>query len=133
MDKPGGGLPGREELIRHDIYGGPTWSDFWDAAKGPGAAMLVAFIGVALCPESAGANCAVAVGAASGFTGQCATDCSDRTILVLTTLAGAATAGAFAKAGDLFDSMAACNSFTGDTRTDGGWKRRVDSRRSRRR
>lgn len=127
-DKAGYGLEGLEEYIRHDIYGGPTWKDFWDAAKGPGAAMLVAVVGIALCPESAGIGCDIAVGAGAGFAGACANDCSDRTNLALSTLAGAVTAGTFSKASDLLDGLAAaddadasvdaaagCNSFIGAT------------------
>jgi hypothetical protein len=72
--------------IRWAIYGPLTFDDILKAAKGPAVAFVVGLIGAALCPESAGAGCLVAVGAVAG---ACASDCSNVTSVALSAVAGA--------------------------------------------
>ncbi|MDQ2958460.1 MAG: type IV secretion protein Rhs [Actinomycetota bacterium] len=75
--------------IRWAIYGPLTFDDILKAAKGPAVAFVVGIVGAALCPESAGAGCLVAVGALAGAAGACASDCSNVTSVALSAVAGA--------------------------------------------
>ncbi|MEV4562074.1 polymorphic toxin-type HINT domain-containing protein, partial [Kitasatospora sp. NPDC049285] len=96
------------------LYGPLTLKDLWDGAKGSVAGLVVGLVGVALCPESGGAGCALAVGAMAGFASQCATNCSDKEALALSTVAGAATAYAGVKLGGVGVKVSGC-SFSPDT------------------
>lgn len=71
------------------IYGPLTFDDILKAAEGPAVAFVVGLIGAALCPESAGAGCLVAIGAVAGAAGTCASDCSNVTSVALSAVAGA--------------------------------------------
>jgi RHS repeat-associated protein len=73
------------------IYGNLTQGDVWNGVKGQTAGLLVGLIGVAACPESAGAGCLAAAGALSGLAAQCAQDCNSKTALALSMVEGAAT------------------------------------------
>jgi RHS repeat-associated protein len=76
------------EYIHHAIYGGPSLADFGKALAGPALSLTIAAVGAVLCPESAGAGCAAAVGAISGFAGSCVEDCSNVQSVALATIAG---------------------------------------------
>ncbi|WP_377273554.1 polymorphic toxin-type HINT domain-containing protein [Peterkaempfera sp. SMS 1(5)a] len=85
--------------LRWAINGPLTWEDIWKGTKGTLAGLAVGLIGAALCPESAGAGCVAAVGAMSGFVSQCVDDCSNKTALALSSLAGAIAGYAGGKLG----------------------------------
>ena len=97
------------------LHGPLTWKDMWKSLKGPAAGLAVSVVGTLLCPETAGAGCLAVVGAAAGFASQCVNNCSDRTALALSTIAGAVTAYGGAKIAGA-GKLGLCNSFSPDTR-----------------
>ncbi|MFJ4678444.1 polymorphic toxin-type HINT domain-containing protein [Kitasatospora sp. NPDC088783] len=103
-----------QKYAENALYGSLTLKDLWDGAKGIAAGLVVSLVGVALCPESGGTGCALAVGAMAGFASQCATNCSDKEALVLSTVAGAATSYAAVKLGGVGVKTSGC-SFSPDT------------------
>ncbi|GAA2833239.1 RHS repeat-associated core domain-containing protein [Kitasatospora paracochleata] len=88
------GTPAYNAVMRYAknaLYGNLTLQDLWKGTKGQVAGLLAGLVGAALCPESAGIGCAVAVGALSGFVSACVDNCKDKQALLLSTVAGAAT------------------------------------------
>ncbi|SBT38676.1 RHS repeat domain-containing protein [Micromonospora narathiwatensis] len=79
--------------LKHALFGSPTWKDYWEALDQMVVTTVVAAVGAALCPETAGAGCMLAVAAYAGAAGQCMDDCEDTQALALAAVLGAATDG----------------------------------------
>ncbi|MET8261358.1 RHS repeat-associated core domain-containing protein [Micromonospora sp. NPDC005553] len=79
--------------IKNAMFGAPGWKDYWEALDQMVVSTVIAVVGVALCPETAGAGCALAVAAYAGAAGQCMDDCEDTQAMALAAVFAVATDG----------------------------------------
>ncbi|MBS2545479.1 hypothetical protein KGQ19_01215 [Catenulispora sp. NL8] len=93
--------------VRWAIEGNLSLTEIWDAEKGQAVGLLVSTVGLALCPESAGATCLAAVGAISGAAAACVEDCSDVKNVALQAVVSAALMAGSGKAADILASTIA--------------------------